>query len=83
MPDFQYDNSLLENVTSHKYLGIMMHKNSKANLVAINLVTTATQAIFTLKKTLHGYTRSGIDTVQQVNWTHTSLCQLYMGIEIK
>ncbi len=31
MPDFEYDNSILENVT-YKYLGIMIHKNGKTKV---------------------------------------------------
>ena len=52
MPDFEYDNSILENVTSYKYLGIMMHKNGKTKVAIKDRITKANQAIFTLKKTL-------------------------------
>ncbi len=51
MPDFEYDNSILENVTSYKYLAIMVHKKNGKSKVYINdRVTKANQAIFTLKK---------------------------------
>ena len=57
MPSFQLNGITLENVTSYKYLGIIMHKNGKFDKAIKDRMVKANRAIHMVKQML-GYSNA-------------------------
>ena len=54
MPNFTFNNEILENVSSYKYLGIIIHKNGKFSKAIADRISKANRATHMLKQII-GY----------------------------
>ena len=54
MPNFMFDDKILENVQTYKYLGIMIHKNGKFTNAIQDRMSKTNRAIHMIKQVL-GY----------------------------
>ena len=71
MPNFTFKGEFLENVSSYKYLGIIIHKNGRTTHAINDRITKSNRAIYMLKQIL------GFPTVHKSSYaSHSSIGKL-------